>query len=144
MIAVDTNILVYAHIGAMQRHARAAAVLGELGRSRAAWAIAWPCIHEFIAVVTNPRAFDPCLEVDEAIDAVRALQGAPGLRLIGEGPGHRDILARLLKRGGARGGAVHDARIASICLAHEVGEIWTVDRDFLRFPGLRVRNPLVD
>lgn len=144
MIAVDTNILVYAHIHAMHHHVRAAAVLRELGGSRSAWAIAWPCIHEFIAVVTNPRAFDACLEVDEAVDAVRAMQGSPGLRLIGEGPGHLDILTGLLKRAAAGGGAVHDARIAAICLAHEVGEIWTVDRDFLRFPGLRVRNPLVD
>ncbi|MEK6245650.1 MAG: hypothetical protein AABM33_14270 [Pseudomonadota bacterium] len=46
-------------------------------------------------------------------------------------------------RGRIEGGAIHDARIAALCLHHGVKELWTVDRDFSRFPALRVRNPLV-
>ena len=41
------------------------------------------------------------------------------------------------------GAAIHDARIAAICLDHGVDELWTCDRDFSRFPDLRTRNPLI-
>jgi len=42
-----------------------------------------------------------------------------------------------------QGGAIHDARIAALCLYHGVTELWSADRDFTRFPALAVRNPLV-
>jgi hypothetical protein len=29
-----------------------------------------------------------------------------------------------------------------LCKVHGVTELWTADRDFSRFPGLRKRNPL--
>jgi hypothetical protein len=48
-----------------------------------------------------------------------------------------------MERAGLAGGAVHDARIAAICMAHGVGELWTRDRDFSRFPDLRTRDPLI-
>jgi hypothetical protein len=41
------------------------------------------------------------------------------------------------------GPAVHDARVAALCLAHGVRELWTADRDFSRFPRLRAVNPLL-
>lgn len=40
------------------------------------------------------------------------------------------------------GNLVHDAHIAALLLEHGVDELWTHDRDFTRFPGLRVRFPL--
>jgi hypothetical protein len=46
--------------------------------------------------------------------------------------------------GRATGGALHHARIAALCLDHGVSELLTADRDFSRFPALRVRNPLID
>lgn len=42
-----------------------------------------------------------------------------------------------------RGALIHDARIAACCLTGGVGELWTVDRDFSRFPALKTRNPLI-
>jgi hypothetical protein len=42
----------------------------------------------------------------------------------------------------ATGARIHDAKIAAICIAHGVRELWTVDRDFANVPGLRTRNPL--
>jgi predicted nucleic acid-binding protein len=50
----------------------------------------------------------------------------------------------LLDAGNVTGPKVHDARIAALCLLHEVTELWTADRDFSRFPNLKVRNPFVD
>jgi predicted nucleic acid-binding protein len=53
------------------------------------------------------------------------------------------VLARLLANGQVTGARVHDARIAALCLAHGVSELWSADRDFTRFPELKTRNPLV-
>jgi hypothetical protein len=60
---------------------------------------------------------------------------------------HFRLGARARTEGGGRadcdGGAVHDARIAAICIAHGIEELWTSDRDFARFPDLRIRDPLI-
>jgi predicted nucleic acid-binding protein len=55
LIAVDTNILVYAHRAESPHFARASAWLKRLAEGRSVWAIPWPCLHEFLSVVTNPR-----------------------------------------------------------------------------------------
>jgi predicted nucleic acid-binding protein len=49
----------------------------------------------------------------------------------------------LLLLGRIEGPEVHDARVAALVLAHGVRELWTADRDFGRFAGLTVRNPLI-
>lgn len=142
-IAVDTNILVYAHNRASEWHAPARQAMADIAESAAPWAIAWPCIHEFLAVVTNPRLFQQPGPLESALKQVEAWMESPGLRLIGEMQGHWTEMSRLLRGGRLAGGAVHDARIAAICLEHGVTELWTSDRDFSRMRGLRVRNPLV-
>jgi predicted nucleic acid-binding protein len=59
VIAVDTNLLVYAHRKDSQWHAAAASVVRSLAEGSAPWAIAWPCLHEFLAIVTHPRIYAP-------------------------------------------------------------------------------------
>ena len=142
-VAVDTNILVYAHNLASEWHAAARSALEELAQSPAPWAIAWPCVHEFLAVVTNPRLFLRPESLEAALKQIEAWLESPGLQLISEMQGHWTELSRLLRGGKLMGGAVHDARIAAICREHGVTELWTADRDFSRMAGLRVRNPLV-
>lgn len=142
-VAVDTNILVYAHNRASEWHAAARRALEGVAQSSARWAVAWPCIHEFLAVVTNPRLFQRPGTLETALQQVAAWMESPGLQLIGEMQGHWTELSRLLRGGKLVGGAVHDARIAAICREHGVTELWTADRDFSRMAGLRVRNPLV-
>ncbi len=77
------------------------------------------------------------------MDQIRAWRESPGLRVLGDIEETLPSLERLAKEGKVRVGQVHDARIAACCLAHGVDEIWTTDRDFSRFAGLRTRNPLV-
>ena len=59
MIAIDTNLLVYAHRRDSGWHERAAAAVQELAEGRASWAVPWPCVHEFLAIVTHPRIYAP-------------------------------------------------------------------------------------
>ncbi len=143
MIAVDTNLLVYAHRADAPLHDAARRRLEELAEGLGAWAIPWPCVHEFLSVVTHPRVYAPPTPLPQALDQVDAWLASPTLLLLGEGPGHWPRLADLARRGGLRGPQVHDARIAALCLEHGVRELWTADRDFGRFPDLRTRNPLV-
>lgn len=142
MIAVDTNILVAFHRTEYSHHDAAVEAITSLAEGSDPWAIPWPCIHEFVAVVTNGRIFSQPTEYAVAVDTVDALMESPVLRMIGEGPGYWMTLRGLLVKGKITGARVHDARIAAICLEHRVRSLWTADRDFTRFPALKCRNPL--
>lgn len=142
MIALDTNILVYAHREDSPHHEAAARALDELAHGRAPWAIPWPCLHEFLAVVTHPRIYRPPTDLAVANEAVEALVAVPTVQLLSETSDHFPILADLMKTPGLVGPKVHDARIAAICLGHGVDALWSADRDFSWFPDLRVVNPL--
>ena len=143
MIAVDTNLLVYAHRRESTFHDKAKRCISELAASGAAWAIPWPCVHEFYGVVTNARAFRPASTIELAGAQLSAWLAAPSLALLHEGPSHWGVLQALLVAGRVVGGQVHDARIAAICIEHGVHEFWSADRDFNRFPQLTMRNPLI-
>lgn len=143
MIAVDTNLLIYAHRQESRWHSDAAAILRRLAEGATPWAIPWPCIHEFLAVATHPRIFDPPSTTQEATTQLSYWTASPSVVLIGEGPGYQERLNEVLSSSKVVGPKVHDARIAAICLYHGVRELWSADRDFARFPALAVRNPLV-
>lgn len=143
MRAVDTNILVYAHRADSPWHEAAAACVRELAEGSAAWAIPWPCVHEFLATVTHPRIYRPPTPAGAAIARVDAWLESPSLVLLGEGDGHWDALRSIVLAGRVEGPLVHDAGVAALCVAHGVRELWTADRDFGRFPGVHAVNPLV-
>lgn len=143
MIAVDTNILVYAHRADGLHHGAAYAALESLATRGVAWAVPWPCLHEFLAVVTHPRLFDPPSSLADALGAFHDLLGLAGMHPLAEEPDHADLLVDLLTTSGVTGPKVHDARVAAICLSHGVDSLWTADRDFSFFPQLRTHNPLV-
>jgi toxin-antitoxin system PIN domain toxin len=143
VIAVDTNILVYAHREDSTWHDAAYRCIEELATGRDAWAIPWPCLHEFLAVVTHPRIYAPPTPLERALDQAQAWLESPSVVLLCEAEDHWQKLQALLRSGRASGPKVHDARIAALCIANEIAELWTADRDFSRFPVLRIRNPLV-
>ena len=143
MIAVDTQLLVYAHRGELPSHGATLRALRDLASSGEPWAIPWPCVHEFLSIVTRRGIFDPPSTLSDGFTALDRWRQSPGLRFIGEGLDHYDRLRQIMERGTATGALVHDARIAAICLSHGVKALWTADRDFSRFPTLPTRNPLV-
>ncbi len=143
MIAVDTNLLVYAHREESPFHEAARRCIETLGQGQAAWAIPWPCLHEFLAIVTHPRIYDPPTPLPMALDQVDAWLEAPTLALLAESDLHWGELRALIKTGHVVGPQVHDARIAALCLQFGVRELWSADRDFGRFARLNVVNPLV-
>jgi uncharacterized protein len=142
MIAVDTNILVYSVREDSPWHKAALACIRNLAEGASPWAIPWPCIHEYIAVITHPRIYKPPTPLRDALLQVDYWIESPGLRLLGEGLSYWDQLKDILSAGKSIGPIVHDAHVAAICIAHGVREIWTADRDFARFKEIRSKNPL--
>jgi uncharacterized protein len=144
MIAVDSNILVYAHREDSAWHDAAYGWLLSLAEGRDPWAIPWPCIHEFLAIVTHHRIYSPPTPLAAALDQVEAWLESPSVVLLAESEAYWHGLQRLLRSARASGPRVHDARVAALCLEHGITELWTADRDLSRFPSLKVRNPLVE
>ncbi len=141
MVAVDSNILVYAHREDSPWHAAALDRVRVLAEGRAQWAIPWPCLHEFLAIVTHPKIYAPPTPPELAVGQVDAWLESPSLALIGEDASYWPEFKALVAAGKITGPRVHDARVAAVCLRHGIDELWTIDRDFSRFPALRVRNP---
>jgi toxin-antitoxin system PIN domain toxin len=143
VIAVDTNILVYAQRIDSPWFDAADRCITELAEGAIPWAIPWPCLHEFLSVVTHPRIYRPCTTLPKAIEQVESWLASPSLTLLGSGPGHWQALKTTIVSGNIIGPSIHDARIAALCREHGVSTLWSADRDFSRFAGLKVVNPLV-
>jgi toxin-antitoxin system PIN domain toxin len=143
VIAVDSNILVYTHREDSAWHERAAAVVTELAEGSSAWAIPWPCLWEFLAITTHPRIYNPPSSIEDALIQVERWLESPSLHLLSETESFFETIQPVLKHSKVRGSAIHDARIASICMRHGVRKLLTADRDFSRFKQLRTENPLL-
>ena len=143
MIAVDTNMLVYAHRGECEFHDAAAACMVALAEGAQPWGIPVSCLHEFLAVVTNPKVFAPASTTDQALAQIEAWLASPQASVLHSGQQHVAVLSDLSRKAKLKGGQFHDARIAAICLENAVAVLWTVDRDFGRFKALKTVNPLI-
>jgi uncharacterized protein len=141
MIAIDTNILVYAHRAEAPHHAAARNLVTQMAASPTPWALPWPCLYEFIKVVTHPRIFDPPTPLEDALAVVESLAAAPSVVLLGHGPTHLGHLRRVADDGQPVGSLIHDAHIVALALEHGIEELLSSDRDFRRFRGLTVRDP---
>ncbi len=142
MIAVDTNLLVYSVRSDSPWHLAARETIRGLAEGMQPWAIAWSCIHEFVGIVTHPRIYKPPTPLNDALLQVEYWLESPSLRMLGEVDGYFETFRAIASIGKVAGPVVHDARVAAVCAAAGVQEIWTCDRDYGRFPRIRARNPL--
>lgn len=143
MIALDTNLLVHAHRRDASLHEAAYTSVKELAESLSPWAICYHSLIEFYGVVTHPKIWNEPSSPEQAFHQIHAWKAAPSLRILCDLPENLNQLEALATDGKVHGPLIHDARIAGCCLSHGVHELWTVDRDFSRFPSIKTRNPLV-
>jgi predicted nucleic acid-binding protein len=94
-------------------------------------------------IVTHPRIYEPPTPLDRALDQVAAWLESPTLVTLTESPTHWVALRTILTEARVAGPQVHDARVAALCRQHGVRELRTADRDFSRFSGLAIVNPLL-
>ena len=143
MIAVDTNILVYAHRAETSFHTQAFEAVRLLAEGAKPWGIPVSCLHEFLAVVTNTRVFKPASSVEKANAQIEAWIASPQAHILHSSPQHWRILSELALRAKLQGGQFHDARIATLCIENGVSVLWSADRDFGRYKSLKTLNPLI-
>lgn len=139
MIAVDTNVLIYAHRAEFAQHAHALRALSSLAEGNELWAIPAVCLSEFLRVTTHPSILKPPSTIDQASRTVEALLASPSLRLLMPGDRHAALLLQVVREQKISGNLVFDAQIVALCLEHGVREILTEDRDFGRFPQISQR-----
>jgi hypothetical protein len=139
VIAVDTNVLVYAHRGEFSQHGRARGLLAELADGNALWAIPVFCLGEFLRVVTHPSILKPPTRTADAVRAIEALLHSPSLRVLVPGERYPRLLLDLVTTSRVSGNLVFDAQIAASCLEHGVRTLVSNDRDFSRFPEIQLQ-----
>jgi toxin-antitoxin system PIN domain toxin len=140
MIAVDTNVLVYAHREELPQHRSAYAKLVELAEGDALWGIPVFCVGEFVRVITHPRLFDPPYGADEACRALDRLLASPTVRVLHPGPAFVARLSEAVREADAVGNLVFDAQIVAVCRESGVTRLLTEDRDFTRFRRFPVQG----
>jgi uncharacterized protein len=143
MIAVDTNLLVYAHRSDSPFHAAARKRIETLRVQLGPWAIPWPCIHEFLGIGKHPQGFRKPTPLEVGLACVEGRLAGGNLHLLSEGGSYFEKLREMATAAKLKGPRIHEARIAALCLHHGVRELWSADRDFSAFPQLKVLNPLL-
>lgn len=141
MKTVDTNVLVYAHRAEFRQHAVARERLRGLAEGGEPWGLPWPCVYEFLRVVTHPRVLRPPTPLWQAWESVLALITAPATILLGPTGRHAAVVAGLLQDSTLRGNDLFDVQIAALAIEHDASVLVTGDRRFRRFDGIRVEDP---
>lgn len=141
MIVVDANVLLYAYHAGAPEHPRAKAWFEQLLNSREAVRLPWITIHAFLRIGTNPRAFRQPFTIQEARGHVDSWLGLPNVAILEPSELYWPTLRDVLVTAQVSGPLVTDAALAALAIEH--GAILaTTDRDFARFPGLKLQNPL--
>ncbi len=141
MIAVDTNLLVYAHRSRAPEHRASLRALERARRDARGWGVALTSVVEFWSVVTHPASAGRPSTADEARAFLETLAGQAGGQIWTPGERFRERLLALAARLDVRGSRVFDLEIALTAFDAGAREIWTLDGRFVTVPGLEVHRP---
>jgi toxin-antitoxin system PIN domain toxin len=139
-VAVDTNVLLYASNSQSESFGTAHALVERLGRGPELLYVFWPVAMGFLRLSTNPAITDRPFSPAEALSSLGGLIERDHVRTPGEALSFFAFF-RETASAAMRGGGVTDAHIAALMRQHGVGTIFTRDRDFRRFDGIRVEDP---
>ena len=137
MIALDTNLLVYAHRSAVAEHRSARRAIVRASTSSGGWGFSLPVVGEFWSVVTHPTAAGRPSAPEEARRFLVALEAA-GAEIWTPGAGFAARLTQLATDLSVNGPRVFDLQIALMAFEGGATELWTADRRFVSVPGLPV------
>lgn len=143
MIAIDTNLLVYAHRSAVAEHRAAQRAIERASGDERGWGIALASVVEFWSVVTHPASAGGPSTAEQARDFLAALVRDGGAATWTPRQRFWERLTALAADLGVQGARVLDLQIALTAFEHGATEIWTHDGGFVALPGLVVRDPLV-
>lgn len=141
MIALDTNLLIYAHRSGTPEHRAARAAIERACEAPGGCAITLPSVAEFFSIVTHPSASGGPSQARDAADFFAAMAEG-GVAILGPGP---SFAARLLQTAAdldVTGPRIFDLQIGLCALDGGATELWTHDHKFVKPPGLTVKHPL--
>ena len=141
MIAIDTNLLIYAHCAATAEHRRARQAIEAALNAPGGCGITMPSVAEFFSVVTHPAASGKPSSPRAAADFLASLREA-GVEELVPGPGFASRLVQLAADLGVAGARIFDLQIGICALDGGAIELWTHDGNFVKIPGLVIRDPL--
>jgi toxin-antitoxin system PIN domain toxin len=139
-VLVDANVLLYAVDEESGHHAAARDWMEAALNGPRRVGIPWMSITAFLRIATNPRALREPLSPSDAWEIVETWLDAPAVWVPSPGPGHREILGRLLRDLDLRANLIPDAVLAALCVEHGL-EMISADTDFARFRMIRWSNP---
>jgi toxin-antitoxin system PIN domain toxin len=142
MILTDANLLLYAYNRDAAEHPKARRWLEEQLSASDLFCFSWQTLTAFLRISTNPRAFPQPLSIKDAAEIVSQWLERPQAVILQPGERHWTIYSNLLTTGQASGPLVMDAHLAALAIEHGA-RLATTDRDFARFAGVKVINPLV-
>jgi toxin-antitoxin system PIN domain toxin len=141
MIIPDTNLLVYAYDETCPEHPRARRWWETALSGAVPVGLPWVVILAFTRITTHPQICQNPLPVAEVRRLVTGWLGFNHVRVIQLSPRAHDVFFDLLEAAGFGGNLCTDALIALHAREHS-GTVYSNDRDFDRFPGIRKVNPL--
>jgi toxin-antitoxin system PIN domain toxin len=141
MILIDANVLIYAHHAGAAEHQRARHWLERTIESGEQIGFAWVTLLAFLRITTSPKPFPSPFTTQEAASVVTGLLSNSSTFVLHPTDRHWSILGQVMSDGQARGPLVMDAHLAALAIEHGA-TLCTTDRDFTRFQGLRLLNPL--
>jgi uncharacterized protein len=141
MIALDTNLLIYAHRSSVPEHRAAMRAIEQAAADPDGWGIPFPCVAEFWAVVTHPASSGRPSKPREAEAFLKSLVAA-GAKILYSREGAMARLSTLAVRLDVQGPRIFDLQIGLACQEAGAREIWSHDRNFIAVPGLLVTDPL--
>lgn len=141
MILLDVNILIYAVNTDAPLHKRARSLLEELLSGNETVGLCWNVILAFIRLTTRPGLFRQALPLDTAFNLIKSWLDQGPVSIVDPGPRHLMLFRQLLVPYGTGGNLTSDAHLAALAIEHGA-ELISSDSDFIRFPGLKWRNPL--
>lgn len=141
MIVLDANLLLYAYDTRAADHKAAGAAISRVFEGSELVGLPWQTIMAFLRISTNARIPGAALSIEEALAVIQEWIELPQLVLLAPGEKHFGILRQMLTGGRVSGPATTDATLAALTIEHG-GILYTADRGFARYPGLRFVNPL--
>jgi uncharacterized protein len=141
VIVPDANLLLYAYNTTDRQHTIARNWLDGVMNGRESIGLCWPVVLAFLRVGTSRKVFLQPLQMTEAVEIVNEWVTHPHVIMLAPTDRHWVILSKILVESQVRGGMTTDAEIAAYVIEHG-GTLYTADRDFARFPGLNLINPL--
>ncbi len=141
MIVLDANLLIYSYNSGSSHHAGARAWLENTLSSIEVVGLPWQAVSAFLRVMTNPKLPAERFDLEQAARIVDLWLAHPNVQVLTPGAGYWPLFRRMVIEGRAAGPRVSDAEIAALTMEYG-GVLYTADRDFARFPGLRWENPL--